>query len=64
MCNSSGSKVCHSEGARSATEESLLSAKDSLTETLERQLLCHVLRALCPKNLFIDLLENPSFCHV
>ncbi|RDU58942.1 RNB domain-containing ribonuclease [Helicobacter marmotae] len=32
---------CHSEGGRSPTEESLLSAKDSLKESLERQLLCH-----------------------
>ncbi|WP_199770724.1 M99 family carboxypeptidase catalytic domain-containing protein, partial [Helicobacter marmotae] len=33
--------LCHSEGARSATEESLLSTKDSLKESPERQLLCH-----------------------
>ncbi|RDU58873.1 hypothetical protein [Helicobacter marmotae] len=32
---------CHSEGGQSPTEESPLSTKDSLTETLERQLLCH-----------------------
>nr|WP_280524192.1 type ISP restriction/modification enzyme [Helicobacter marmotae] len=36
-----GSQVCHHEGGRSPTEESLLSTKDSLTETLERRLLCH-----------------------
>ncbi|WP_158655420.1 hypothetical protein, partial [Helicobacter marmotae] len=36
-----GKLVCHSEGGRSPTEESLLSAKDSLIESLERQLVCH-----------------------
>uniref|UniRef100_UPI00131518E4 hypothetical protein n=1 Tax=Helicobacter marmotae TaxID=152490 RepID=UPI00131518E4 len=36
-----GKLVCHSEGARSATEESLLSTKNSLKESLENLPYCH-----------------------
>ncbi|WP_147288708.1 hypothetical protein [Helicobacter marmotae] len=49
-------QVCHSEGGRSLTEESLLSAKDSLEETPERQLLCHSKPPIKDEELLLDLL--------
>ncbi|WP_158655495.1 hypothetical protein, partial [Helicobacter marmotae] len=48
-----GSQVCHSEGGRSPTEESLLSTKDSLTKSLERRLLCHSKSSIKGEELFL-----------
>ncbi|WP_158655443.1 hypothetical protein [Helicobacter marmotae] len=51
-------QVCHSEGGQRLTEESLLSAKDSLTESLERQLLCHSKTPIRGEELLFRLLVN------